>query len=294
MKTYRLKGEIKIKTHEKKVEEFYATGLNEKDFKKLKENNGRFLSFGYWENNTKTYSEAAKNLLNFFIKNSKIKKTDKILNVACGYGAETFEYYKKFKSKTIYGVDITKLHVIYANYKARKLGLDKKIKFYHGDACVLDFPKNTFSHLFGIEGIANFNTRQKFFKAAHKILQKNGELLLTDIILGKKFNKRKPLHKLLVGFAAKTWVIPKENWTNEEDYKKQLEKAGFKIIFLKKIGKKVFPGYAHYHCQKKPRKEVTKERGFFTSIGLTIISWVLGYLYKKGWIEYIYVKAKKV
>ena len=102
----------------------------------------------------------------------------------------------------------------YANYKAKKLGLDKKIKFRHGDACVLNFPKNTFSHVLGIEGIANFNTREKFFKAANKVLKKNGELLMTDIILGKKFSKTKKLHKLFVGFAAKNWAVPKANWTN--------------------------------------------------------------------------------
>lgn len=258
-----------------------------------KEYDGKFLSFGYWEPDTKTYLEAANNLLNFVIKNSEVKKADKILNVCCGYGTETFAYYNEFKPQLIEGIDITKLHINYANDKAKSLELDNRIKFSYGDACVLNFPENNFSYIFGIEGPANFNKRVDFFKAAHRVLKNKGELILTDIVLGKSFKRKSSLHNLLVGFAAKSWVIPKANWVNEEDYKRQLEKNGFKIIFLRKIGNKVFKGYANYCTRIKTIKKMMKERGIFTGIGFTIISCLLGYLYKKGWIEYIYVKARK-
>ncbi len=297
IKKQKILQETKIKTHEKKVENFYSAGLDAKEYSRYDTSkeyyNGRFLSFGYWEKDTDSYLDAAKRLLNFFIENSSIKKGSKILNVCCGYGTETFTYYKKFKPESIIGIDITKLQIDYANDKAKLFNLDKKIKFYCGDACILNFPENNFLYILGIEGPANFNTREKFFKAAYRVLKKRGELILTDIILGKKFNKRSRFHNLLVGFAAKWWVIPKTNWVDEADYKKNLEKAKLKIISLKKIGNKVFPGYANYFSKIRTFKEVKKERGFFTTLGLSIISIILGYLYKKGWIEYIYVKARK-
>lgn len=284
--------------HEKKVNNFYSAGLNakkESQYDKSKESlTGKFLNFGYWEKDTDSYLDAAKRLLNFFIENSEVKNADKILNVACGYGTETFAYYDSFKPEMIEGIDVTKLQVDYANDKAKKLGLHEKIKFCHGDACVLNFPENSFSYILGIEGIANFNTREKFFKAAQRVLKEDGELILADIILGKKFNKRKKTHNLIVGFASKKWIVPKRNWVDEEQYKKQLEKAGFKVIFLRKIGNKVFPGYAKYFSKIKTFKKVKKERGIFTTTGLSIISRLLGYLYKKGLIEYVYVKAKKI
>lgn len=284
------------KTHENKVEDFYSTGLNREDYKydiSKEKNTGKFLSFGYWETGKESYVEAAKRLLKFFIENSDVKKAEKILNVCCGYGSETFGYYEKFKPKLIEGIDITKLEIDYANDKAKSLGLDKKIKFSHGDACILNFPENSFSQIFGIEGPANFNTRENFFKAAGKVLKKDGELILTDIILGKKFRRRKKIHNLFVGFASKWWVVPRANWVDEETYRKQIENAGMKIIFLKNIGDKVFPGYAGYCSRKKTIKEVMRDRGFLAAIGFSLISVALGYLYKRGWIKYIYVKAKK-
>ncbi len=118
-------------------------------------------------------------------------------------------------------------------------------------------------------------------------------MVLSDLILGKKFKKKSFFSNLFVRFATKVWVGTKENWVDEKEYKKQLEEIGFKIVFLKKIGNKVFLGYSNYFSKIKTIKEVTKERGFLTTIGLSLISMFLGYIYKKGLIEYIYVKVRK-
>ncbi len=75
--------------------------------------------------------------------------------------------------------------------------------------------------------------------------------------------------------------------------KEQMEKEGLKVVFLKKIGEKVFPGYSNNGFSIKTIKTRLLQRGPFAIIGLTIISYLLGYLYKKGLIEYIYVKAQK-
>jgi ubiquinone/menaquinone biosynthesis C-methylase UbiE len=281
--------------HEIKVKNFYSTGSKRRmcDYYMLKQKDEGFLSFGYWKKDTRTYLDAANNLLNYFIENSNIKETGRILNVACGYGTETFAYYYRFKPDLIEGIDITKVHVDYANNKAKSLNLDNKIKFYHGDACILNFPDNTFSHIFGIEGPAHFSTREKFFKAASRVLKEKGELLLTDIVLGKKFNNINKFQRLIVELTAKKWIVPKANWIDEGNYKKQLEKEGLKVVFLKKMGGKVFPGYANNGFSIKTIKTRISQRGPLAIIGLTIISYFLGYLYRKGLIEYIYVKAKK-
>lgn len=158
----------------------------------------------------------------------------------------------------------------------------------------MDFPKNTFSHILGIEGIAHFNTRKRFFTAANKVLKKGGKIILTDLILGKKFSRKNIFSNSFLKFATKVWAGTKANWVNEENYKKQLENAGFKIVFFKKIGNKVYPGYAHHFSKIKTIKEEIKERGILPAIGLSIISMLLSFLYKKAWIEYIHIKAEKI
>ncbi|MDD5181912.1 MAG: methyltransferase domain-containing protein [Candidatus Nanoarchaeia archaeon] len=279
--------------HEKDVENFYSKGARRvvKEGENFKHFSEGFISFGYWEPGD-TYVDAAKRLLRFFIDNSGIKKAGRILNVACGYGAESFAYFKKFRPGELIGIDITQAHVDYANWKAKELGVAKKVKFVHGDAVALDFPDASFSHILGIEGPAHFNTREKFFKSAGRVLKKKGELLLTDIILGEKFRKWNPVHQIVLRAGAKGWVVPIINGIKEKEYVKQLEGAGFEIVFLKRIGDKVFPGYAGHFTEEK-RKENRKRMSFFAELGLTKIGRMLGYLYRKGFIEYIYVKARK-
>ena len=89
--------------HEKKVERFYSTGSKKRkpDYLNFKQYDDGFLSFGYWKNGRESYLKATRRLLDYVIKNSGIQKPKNMLNVACGYGTETFAYFKKFKPKFI-------------------------------------------------------------------------------------------------------------------------------------------------------------------------------------------------
>lgn len=278
------------------MEKFYSTGQEIGSYQKpaLKKRTEEFLSFGFWKQDTRTYVEAADNLLEYFIDQSGISGTARILNVACGYGTETFAYYDAFKPEVIKAVDVTAQHVRYANQKAETLRLSDKIQFYHGNACEVSFPDATFTSVFGIEGPAHFNTREKFFRCAHRVLGRRGNLLLTDIILGSRYRRSGWLKRKIMAFTVKWWVVPNENWVDQTTYENHLEKAGFKLQFLKPIGKQVFPGYAKNGFSPRTIMVRMRQRGLWGTLGLTIISYLLGYLYRQGLIEYIYVKSVKV
>jgi ubiquinone/menaquinone biosynthesis C-methylase UbiE len=91
-----------MKTHEEQVEDFYSHGAD-----KRKDEADGFLSFGYRTSDSQTYYDAAITLLNYVVKKAAIVDTKKILNVACGYGAETFRLYEKFHPELLYAIDIT-------------------------------------------------------------------------------------------------------------------------------------------------------------------------------------------
>ncbi|OGJ85611.1 MAG: hypothetical protein A2268_16545 [Candidatus Raymondbacteria bacterium RifOxyA12_full_50_37] len=277
------------------MEKFYSTGFTIGRFKNItrKKRTEEFLSFGYWEKNTKTYLDAANNLLHYFVEKSGIGRTQKILSVACGYGTETFAVYDAFKPDRIEAIDVTEKHVQYANGKAATLNLADKIRFSHGDACKLDYPVAAFSLVLGIEGPVHFNTREAFFGSAYQVLGNNGNLLLMDIITGEKFAKATWLQRKILAFTVKRWVVPKANWVDQATYRQQLSKAGFTTRFITPIGDKVFPGYAKNGLSLRTIWIRMFQRGPGPTVGLTIISYLLGYLYKRGLIEYIYVKATK-
>ena len=276
-------------SHEQKVEAFYSCGAKNRSC----EAEG-FLSFGYWNRDTKEYYDAAQNLVNFFLNESNIERPAKVLDVACGYGAESFRFFEAIKPEKMYCVDITKVHIDTAKRKAEEKQLQEKILFEKKDACRTDYPDNFFSHIMGIEGPAHFRTRLDFFHECYRLLETKGKLILTDIIFDPLMSKKTLLLNKITEFGAQRWHMPKENWISSEEYCNQLRKIGFRVEKIFKIGDKVFPAFAAYNTRLKSILRAVKTRGLFIGIGLSIISWLLGYGYRHGVIDYIFVKAEKI
>jgi ubiquinone/menaquinone biosynthesis C-methylase UbiE len=273
-------------THEQMVSRFYTCGT-----KKRSHEAGGFLSFGYWNNGVKDYYTAAKRLLEYVLDNSGIKKPKFILNVACGYGTETIRIYKRFKPKKIYAIDITESHINFAKQIAEESGYN--IDFQVRNACKTGFPDSYFSHIIGIEGPAHFNTRELFLKEAYRVLQPGGYIILTDIIALNKNFKSNPI-KLIAGrFCSKRWHMPPENWTDADEYRHLLEQIGFTVEKLEIIGDRVYPGFSASNLRFGAIINAIKTRGFFVGLGLTIISWLLGFLYRRKMLDYIFLRAKK-
>src|SRR5512137_1408719 len=92
--------------HERGVEKFYSCGS-----KRRRHEAEGFLSFGYWERQTKDYYEAARNLVRFFLREGQISRPEKVLDVACGYGPESFRFYEALHPKKMYCIDVTGPHI---------------------------------------------------------------------------------------------------------------------------------------------------------------------------------------
>jgi ubiquinone/menaquinone biosynthesis C-methylase UbiE len=271
--------------HEQAVERFYSYGAESRAF----EADG-FLSFGYWKDGTASYDEAAENLLHLVLAVGALREPEQMLNVACGNGSETTRIYRSLKPEKIYGIDITRLHIETCRRKAAELGLSDRLVFQHGDACKTDFPAEMFSHVVGIEGPAHFNTREAFFEESHRVLKPGGVLLLTDTVVNKPQSlAATAVEELCLG----AWHVPRENWVDAAEYRKQLERHGFEVELVQLIGDRVFPGYASFNLQPDAILSTMKMRGLAVGLGHTFISWLLGYGYRLGLCDYLVVKAHK-
>lgn len=275
-------------SHEKRVERFYSHGSD----KRCHEADW-FLNFWYWKNNPKDYFEAAKELLAYVIQQRKLTKAGNILNVACGYGAETFRLYDTIKPQKIYAIDITRPHIDFANQKAKQLNLHEKISFEHNDACALSYADNSFSHVIGVEWPGHFNPRIKFFSEAYRVLEHKGELLLTDIIIQSENFAHHRWGRLIGRFGWNVWRMPKANRWGLEVYKKQLEDIWFKDITVEKIGKYVYKWFSKYNLKRASIGNAIRQRGFWIGLWLTTISRLLMVAHRFGFLEYVLVRAVK-
>jgi ubiquinone/menaquinone biosynthesis C-methylase UbiE len=195
--------------------------------------------------------------------------------------------------KKIYSIDITDSHIEFAQKRAAELGLSDRVIFNKMDACKTDFPSESFSHVLGIEGPAHFNTREDFFRESYRVLKKGGVLVLTDILSNTENFIHSRIKLKIAKLCSIHWHQPIENWADANKYRAQLEKAGFKVEILNVIGGMVYPGFSGYNTRIRSICNAIRIRGFFVGLGLTFISWLLGYVYAKKMVDYVYVKAVK-
>lgn len=275
-------------THENKVEKFYSHGS---DIRGLQE--GGYLSFGYWTNDTREYHQAVETLINYILKSEKPINRGMLLNVACGYGSETLKIYEKIYPEKIIAVDITDSHIQFAKQHINSLHLSDKIIFEKEDACKLNFPPESFEYVIGIEGPAHFNTREIFLRKAYQMLKPNGVLLLSDVIVDNVETEKNLYNRIVGNFCAKQWYMPKENWMSIEELKTLLKKIGFEIDINESLGQNVYPGFSHHNLRWKSIKNAFRTRGFKIGLELTIISWLLGHVYRRKMIDYVFLRAIK-
>ena len=275
-----------MKTHEEQVEDFYSHWAD-----KRKDEADWFLSFGYRTSDWQTYYDATITLLDYVIKKAEIHDTKKILNVACGYGAETFRLYQKFHPEVLYAIDITWPHIYFAQQKAKSLGVH--INFEKKDACKLDYSSDFFSLVFGIEWPAHFNPRQQFLVEAYRVLKKWGILVLTDIIVQIDHFTHSRFKCFIAKIWSYAWKMPRVNRWWIDFYRKQLEDIGYVVEYIQPIGDKVFPGFASNNLTRASIKNAIHTRWFFVGMWLTIISWLLRFSYTKWYIDYLCIKATK-
>lgn len=275
-------------THEEKVEKFYSHGT---DIRSIQENG--FLSFGYWDNNTSDYQEAVKNLLNLILENEKPLKCGQILNVACGYGSETFVIYEKLLPDRIIAIDITEAHINCAKIIAEKKNLSEKILFKKMDACTIPFKSQSFKYIIGVEGPAHFNTMERFLRRGYELLESGGVLLLSDIIVDSVAARKNWFCRRLSRFCSKHWFMPEHNWMTVDELGSLLREIGYRDINIKSIGGHVYPGFAGFNMKFSSIVNAVKVRGFRIGIALTFISWLLGFTYRIGMTDYVLIRAVK-
>lgn len=179
------------------------------------------------DSNYKSYKDMEllkKNYFQKIIKDIKIKKDFKILDIGCAYG-----YFLKLCEDNgckTYGIDISK----YAIKKAKKI-TKAKLYCYDVNNGLFFFKKNTFDLIIMFDVIEHLDSPFKILKEVKRVLKKNGIIIITtpninsiDLFIKKIFGKDNKWH----GFFDQThkYIFCPES------LKFIVKKYNFKIIKL--------------------------------------------------------------
>jgi SAM-dependent methyltransferase len=171
-----------------------------------------FMNYGLWYRTTNSLKQSSENLMEALTANLDHKGS--ILDVACGYGATTQWLSERWEGGKVTGANVTETQVKYCRENV------PGCKFHVMDAARLEFEKESFDSILAVEAALHFDTREAFFRHAHRILRKGGVLALSD---------------LLVVQGAQKYVagLPDANFIPTlADYRKLLLEIGFSRVEL--------------------------------------------------------------
>jgi len=252
---------------------------------------GGMLNFGLWIGEVGDYRTASRNLIRRVAASVDLDAESRLLDVACGMGAQDVFLAAELGCRSIDGLDVTWKHVLSARKRAQQAGLEDKVRFHHGTAVDLPFADVSFTHLICVEGAEHFDTRERFLHDAFRVLAPGGRVALADFSL--KRSPEKPAERLLAELGRRGWHVPRENVDTAKGLRSKIERAGFVDVRIEEAGEDVVPGY--YHEGRKPEnlRKLYEIRGFWITRASLWIDAFVYRLYLRGLLEYVFVSARK-
>jgi SAM-dependent methyltransferase len=194
---------------------------------------------------------------------------------------------RRFGCARIDAVDITRKHIEVAHARTAHPG----IGFGVGNGCALPFAAARFSHVIAIEGIVHFDTRERFFREAHRVLRPGGRLGVADFFVARAPRTR--VERLLFDACCDAWHVPVSNRVGDDAYRAALGRAGFDAIDLDVVSDAVIPGYVAEQARQEVRKAQRRIRGPLMGRLGSFIDRLVEQAHRRGLLGYLVGSATR-
>ncbi len=202
-----------------------------------------WLNLGYWKA-ARTYPEAAAALASLVADAAHLAPGDRLLDVGFGFAEQDFFWLERYGVAHITGINITQMQVERARERVAQRNLQDRIDLRVGSATQLPFESASFDKVTALECAHHFDTRDRFFAEAFRVLAPGGRIATAD---GTSSKGDGPL-SLVNKIALRRWFVPLANMYDPDEYCRRLEAAGFVDAKYQSIRNYVFPGCVKYNA----------------------------------------------
>jgi ubiquinone/menaquinone biosynthesis C-methylase UbiE len=205
---------------------------------------GFYLNLGYWKS-AETIDEACEALAALVAETAAMGPGDEVVDAGFGFADQDILWTRRFAPRRIIGLNVTPSQVRIGRERIRRLGLADKVDLREGSATDMELPGASCDVVTAVECAFHFDTRERFFAEAFRVLRPGGRLVLADVI--RAAPERNPLRRPLQSFTwarfAEVFSIPAANADGRDDYAAKLWAAGFGDVDVTSIRDQVFPGW---------------------------------------------------
>jgi len=192
---------------------------------------------GFWDEKTKTLSQALMRENEILADIAKIKEGDRILDAGCGVGGSSF-YLASQKGAEVTGITLSEKQVLTAKQKAEeRKHLHRIPEFLVMDYIHTTFPNESFDVVWGLESVCHAEDKRDFIREAQRILKPNGRLIIADGFTIK--NDYTESEKELLSKAVNGWAV--NSMESIPNFTKYLNEFNFQNIIKKDATHYVIP-----------------------------------------------------
>jgi microcystin synthetase protein McyJ len=204
-----------------------------------------WLNLGYWKT-ARTYPDACADLARKLADAARLGPGDVVVDAGFGFGEQDLLWVRERDVARIIGVNVTELHVKVATQRVAARGLADRIDLRLASATELPLEANSVDKVVALESAFHFDTRERFFEEAARVLKPGGFIALADCM---PFLGEKPAG-LANYLGWRRWGVPPANIYDREAYAQKLAAKGFTNIEVESIRNYVFPGMHRYAEQR--------------------------------------------
>lgn len=168
-----------------------------------------YMNWGLWEASSPTgrpairdLDEAARTLVLQIGRLARINPEVRLLDVGFGFGDQLLDWCRHSGLRHGEGINICPEQTEIARRRLASAGLADRVRVQVADAVTLPFEAGSFDAVTAIECAFHFQTRERFFHEARRVLRPQGRLVLADFIGTDHPGRRQRLAQRM---ASKYW-----------------------------------------------------------------------------------------
>lgn len=208
---------------------------------------GLYLNLGYWKE-ANNIDDACRAMARLCAEKAGLNSNDELLDVGFGFADQDMYWLEHYGPRRIVGLNITHSQVTLARQRVAERGMGDRIELQEASATDMPLVNETFDKVIGLECAFHFNTRERFFAEALRVLRPGGRLVLADVIRMKPMESawQRFIQKNNWNFFSLKYGVPEANADTQETYAEKLRLTGFVNIQVESIREQVYPQLHHF------------------------------------------------
>lgn len=247
-----------------------------------------WLNLGYWRD-AHTYPDACSAMARRLADAAQFGPGDIVLDCGFGFGEQDILWAVERNVAKIIGLNVTRLHVDVARRRMQERGLTERVDLRLGSATEIPLDAASVDKVVALESAFHFDTREKFFDEAFRVLRHGGRIATADCVpwVGERPSG------LVQRLGWRRWGIPPANMYDRDAYREKLEAHGFTDAQVESIRHHVFPGMHKYAAQRSRGVPMEVARVDLTSDDIERVLGVEVWARQGGLTDYVIASAVK-